>query len=273
MTATLRKPAVAGVFYPSSASDLEKWVGELVAGDADQEDLVACIAPHAGYRYSGAVAGKTFGHLRIPRKVVVMGPNHTGMGPAVAIAPHEAWDTPLGSCSLDRDLITLILEEYPDAELDSSAHWREHSIEVMLPFLLARQPELTIVPICLKHLSLDRCVALGEALARVAARVDEPVGVVASSDMTHYEPDDRARQRDRLAIDAALTLDPASLYNTVHTEGITMCGVIPATAAMVAANSMGARRGHLVSYATSGDSSGDRSSVVGYAGICFAREQ
>jgi len=273
MTATVRRPAVAGVFYPSSPTRLESWIHELITDRDVREELLACVAPHAGYRYSGSVAGQVFGSLEVPRRVVVMGPNHTGLGAQVSVASHDAWETPLGPCPVDHELAQLLLESSADAELDAQAHWREHSIEVLLPFLQIRQPEVRVLPICLKHLSLSSCVELGECLARVLQTIDEPVGIVASSDMTHHEPDERARERDRMAIDAALSMVPAALYETVHTHGITMCGVVPTTVAMAAAGELGATAARLEAYSTSGDAGGDRSAVVGYAGICFSREE
>jgi len=273
MTSTVRTPAVAGRFYPRSAEELGALVAELVAGGQGAEDMIACVSPHAGYVYSGRVAGLLFGHLRVPRRVVVLGPNHTGLGPDVAVAPHEAWQTPLGEVPVDRELGALLCAELPAAQLEATAHWREHSIEVQLPFLQHCQPELRVLPVCLRHLSFAACLALGEALARAVVRAGEPVGLVASSDMTHYEPDDRARERDRAAIDAALTMDPRALYDTVHALEISMCGVIPATVVLAAARSLGATGAHLVAYATSGDASGDRQQVVGYAGICFGHRR
>jgi AmmeMemoRadiSam system protein B len=274
MTATIRRPAVAGTFYPSSPHQLERAVRELMAPDDDQIHGVslACVAPHAGYKYSGAVAGAVLASLEVPRRVVVMGPNHTGLGSAVAVAPHDAWETPLGPCRLDRELAQQLLVACPGAEPDGQAHWREHSIEVLLPFLQVRQAELSVLAVCLKHLSQSDAVRLGQCLATMVSSCGEPVLIVASSDMTHYEPDEQARERDRLAIDAALSLDPASLYETVHSHGITMCGVVPAAVAIAAAVELGADTARLVSYATSGDACGDRTSVVGYAGMSFAKE-
>jgi len=269
MQASIRTPAVAGTFYPAAAKALEREVRELMAGTEPEHDLLGCVSPHAGYVYSGRVAGRVLGQHRIPRRVVVLGPNHTGIGPAVSVASHHAWRTPLGEVWIDRDLAERLLGEDQEAELDDSAHWREHSIEVQLPFLQILRNDLAILPVCLRHLPLRRCVELGEALARVIHATPEPVGLVASSDMTHYEPDQVAREQDQLAIDAALTLDPAALYDTVHEHGITMCGVIPATVVLAAAARLGATCGELVAYQTSGDTSGDRSAVVGYAGIRF----
>jgi len=271
MESTRREPAVAGTFYPGNASALQQDVAKLVQLQADRHELLACIAPHAGYVYSGGVAGELYGHLDVPRRVLVIGPNHTGVGAQVAVAPYERWSTPLGDKVVDLALVQAIVEESAAATLDEGAHWREHSLEVQLPFLLARQPDLEFTPLCLGHLSLDQCLELGRTLARLILDLGESVGIVASSDMSHYLTDDEARRLDHLAIDAALTRDPATLYKTVHDEGITMCGVVPATVALEAANRLGATNAHLVAYATSGDVSGDRSAVVGYAGICIHR--
>ena len=149
----------------------------------------------------------------------------------------------------------------------------QRTVDALLVVLCAldRQPDLEFAPLCLGHLSLDQCIELGKILANLILDLGEPVGIVASSDMSHYLTDEEARRLDNYAIDAALTRDPATLYETVHDEGITMCGVVPATVALEAANRLGAADAHLVAYATSGDVSGDRSAVVGYAGICIHR--
>jgi len=272
MQPRIRQPAVAGVFYPADPASLGDMVERLSPQTAHRHDLLACIAPHAGYVYSGGVAGRIYGHLRVPRRVVLLGPNHTGHGTAIAVAPEDSWHTPLGALPLDRELRTTLLAAFPRAREDASAHLREHSLEVHLPFLQVARPDVTVLPICLAHLDLPTCEALGQALATVIRDCAEPVGIVASSDMTHYEPDADARSRDRLAIQAALTLEPGTLYGTVHGHRITMCGVIPATVALAAALTLGATAAHLVDYATSGDVSGDRTAVVGYAGICIHRE-
>lgn len=268
MSTTVRQTTVAGSFYPIVEDELHRELNRLVPVEEERHDLLACISPHAGYVYSGGVAGKLFGHLDLPRRVVVLGPNHTGSGAEVAVAPHRQWDTPLGPATVDLVFGQRLIERYPGAELDDRAHWREHSIEVQLPFLMNRLPDLQVVPVCLQHLTVTDCLRLGDAIVAVIQELEEPVGIVASSDMTHYQPDSVARQLDHMAIDAALARDPERLYHTVHSEGISMCGVIPATVALAAANRLGATDAHLVAYATSGDISGDYSAVVGYAGIC-----
>jgi AmmeMemoRadiSam system protein B len=269
MKASVRETAVAGAFYPMHPGDLQRQLDRLVPAEETRHRLLACISPHAGYVYSGGVAGRLFGHLDLPERIVVMGPNHTGVGASVAVAPHAEWDTPLGPQPVDRELAERIQARFPEASPDAGAHWKEHSIEVQLPFLRKRRGDIRVLPICLKHLDLEACLRLGRALAEVVAELEEPVGIVASSDMTHYQPDEVARSLDRKAIDAALARDPAALYEVVHREGITMCGVIPATIALEAANQLGATDAHLVAYATSGDTSGDYSAVVGYAGVCI----
>jgi len=267
---SVRSTVVAGAFYPATAALLEAEVRGLLdaAPEDEHHDLLACIAPHAGYMYSGGVAAQVFAHLRLPPVVVLLGPNHTGRGARIACAPHDEWSSPLGAVPLDASLRQALLDRCDRAEADAEAHQREHSLEVILPFLQVGRPDVRVVPVCLAHLSLQESVALGGDLAAVVAAAPERVGIVASSDMSHYVPDHEARRLDRRALDAALALDPAALYQTVHAEGITMCGVVPATVALAAARALGATEAHLVAYATSGDVSGDRSAVVGYAGLC-----
>jgi len=269
MEANTRHPAVAGVFYPKRRDNLESSLYALVPEQTAHHELVACISPHAGYIYSGSVAGRLFAHLTIPKRVIVLGPNHTGLGERIAVAPHAGWETPLGEQPVDTDFAHRLVEAYPGAGFDPQAHWREHSIEVQLPFLMRRRPDLLVLPVVVMHLSLDECLELGHVIATLISELEEPVGIVASSDMSHFQPDEIARTLDHLAIDAALEQDPVGLYETVHSEGISMCGVIPATVALTAANDLGAVDAHLVAYATSGDVSGDYSSVVGYAGVCI----
>lgn len=268
---TIRRPAVAGTFYPGRAPALRRQLESLIVPDPQPHHCLGCIAPHAGYVYSGPVAGKLYGHLELPRRIVVLGPNHTGAGAAVSVAPETSWQTPLGEVPIDDRLRHAVFNRIAGIEAEPRAHSREHSIEVQLPFLQVRRPDLTVLPVTLMHLDLPGCIALGEAIADAVLSTDEPAALVASSDMTHYEPDAAARERDRLAIEAALTMEPATLYETVHRHGITMCGVVPATVMLAALRALGAQSGHLVAYQTSGETSGDRSAVVGYAGICFPR--
>jgi AmmeMemoRadiSam system protein B len=271
MDASIRPSVVAGSFYPGARGELERRLDDLVAEDRAAHDLLACVSPHAGYVYSGGVAGALFGHLRLPRRIIVLGPNHTGVGADVAVAPHASWSTPLGPQRIDVELARAFLDAVPQAQADDRAHGREHSIEVQLPFLMHRSKELMVLPVCLRHLRLGECLDLGGRIAALIEGIDEPVGIVASSDMTHYQPAEVARSQDRLAIDAVIARDPTELFQVVHGNAITMCGVIPATVAVAAANRLGATAAHLVAYATSGDVTGDNSAVVGYAGMCIHR--
>jgi len=270
---SVRQPAVAGVFYPDDEQNLRRLVDELLDVSPQRHQLLACLVPHAGYVYSGAVAGSVFGHLDVPERVIVLGPNHTGHGAEIAVASQDAWQTPLGEVAVDQDLAEAVLDAFPAASRDGQAHWREHSIEVQLPFLVARCESVSVLPICLMHLEMERCLELGEALGRVVSQQDGPVGIVVSTDMTHYESDVVARAKDEAALEAVLSLDPEALYRTVHESRISMCGAIPATVALAAIAGLGAVEGHRIAYATSGDTSGERTAVVGYAGICIHRTE
>jgi len=268
-TDTIRQPAVAGRFYPADASRLAAEVSGFLA-DAHAERsrrAVAVMVPHAGYVYSGGVAGRVFAGVEVPNTVVVLCPNHTGRGARIAVAPHGAWRLPGGNIPIDSELAAEILARVPDARADAEAHRFEHAIEVELPFLLARQPALKVVPIVLGHLSAAEAISLGEQLDQAVRAVGRPVLVVASSDMSHYLPDSETRAVDRVALEPLLALDPAALYRTVADNDISMCGFIPATAMLAYARAVGAGAPELVGYATSGDAFGDRERVVGYAGV------
>lgn len=269
----LRLPAVAGRFYPAEAGELARQVtGFLAAGASRPRRARAVMAPHAGYVYSGGVAGKVFAAVEVPERVVVLAPNHTGRGPRVSVMAAGAWRIPGADVPVDQELAAALLAAFPDARADHEAHRFEHAIEVELPFLVARQPGVRIVPVVLGMLPAADAVALGAALHRAVAelRAAHPAGdvlVVASSDMSHYLPDESARQVDRVALAPLLDFDPEALHRTVVEHDISMCGFVPATVMLAYAREAGADRPELVAYATSGDASGDRSHVVGYAGV------
>ena len=267
----IRQPAVAGRFYPGEARELEREVRahlEAGQGGTDPEAVRAVMAPHAGYMYSGGVAGQVFARVEVPRRVVVLGPNHTGRGARISVVPAGAFVLPGGRVEIDEELAAAILEEVPGAQADVEAHRFEHSIEVELPFLLARRPDVRFVPIVLGGISGQTAVAVGEGLARAIARTGGDTLVVASSDMSHYLPDAQARVVDRAALEPLLAFDASALYATVVDQDISMCGFIPATAMLAYARAAGSTAApELVAYATSGDASGDRSRVVGYAGV------
>ena len=265
----LRHPAVAGRFYPGNPEDLRAEAQSYLS-QAESENLVraiGCIAPHAGYMYSGHVAGAVFAHIEIPPLCVVLCPNHTGMGRPLAIMSEGSWETPLGEVPIDGDLAASLKSQFPSLEEDSAAHRAEHAAEVELPFLQLRQPDLRFVPIAVGTGRIEFLEQLGLALADAIKARGERVLIVASSDMNHYESDALTRMKDHHAIERILTLDPRGLHETVTEQDISMCGFGPAVAMLTAARQLGARSAELVKYATSGDVSGDRDMVVGYAGI------
>lgn len=279
MEMSIRRPAVAGRFYPGDAESLRAEAGSyLSSSDSSSSDVteeplihaIGCIAPHAGYMYSGHVAGAVFRRIEIPELCIVVCPNHTGVGHALAIMSEGAWHTPLGDVPIDAVFAAALKSRLPILEEDASAHRGEHAAEVELPFLQLRQPKLRFVPIALGTGRLDLLEQVGEALALAIAAQKNQVLIVASSDMNHYEPDAITRIKDHQAIERILTLDPQGLYEVVTQRAISMCGFGPAVVMLTAARKLGAKSAELVKYATSGDISGDRNMVVGYAGVVIS---
>lgn len=262
-----REPAVAGRFYTDDPGALRRELDRFLSAPGEKVRARGVVAPHAGYVYSGGIAGKLYARVEVPRRVVVLGPNHTGMGVPAALWPDGAWRLPTGAVPIDPAL-TAALAGSPPVEHDPEAHLAEHSLEVQVPFLSRAQPDLAIAALCLGHLTFADCEAVGRSVARAAAGAGALV--VASSDMSHYVPAAVARERDHRAIERILALDPRGLYDVVHRERISMCGIIPATVMLVAALELGATRAELVAYGNSGDVSGDTREVVGYAGVLVA---
>jgi len=270
-SAILRPPAVAGRFYPRDPEDLRAEVRGYLspAGSIEKAPVraIGCIAPHAGYMYSGHVAGAVFACVEIPRRCIVLCPNHTGQGRPLAVMSEGAWETPLGDAALDAELATALKQHFPALQEDSAAHRAEHAAEVELPFLQVCRPEIAFVPIALGTTQYEVLEQLGAALAEVIAEQNDPILIVASGDMNHYESDVVTRAKDHRAIERILTLDPRGLHEVVTQRNISMCGLGPAVVMLAAARQLGAKSAELVKYATSGDVSGDRDMVVGYAGV------
>jgi hypothetical protein len=269
-TTVVRHPAVAGRFYPREQRKLLADIGSYLHPDTAPIAALGCIVPHAGYMYSGHVAGAVYAHLEIPPRCIVLCPNHTGMGMPLAIMSAGAWETPLGDVHIDTELAAALVERFPLLSEDSSAHLAEHAIEVQLPFLQTKQKHLRFVPIAIGTREFDALEALGQVIGEVIAREQERILVLASSDMNHYESDPVTRAKDQKAIERILALDPRALHEVVTNEDISMCGFGPAVAMLTAAKRLGATRAELIKYATSGDISGDRQMVVGYAGIAIS---
>ena len=274
MPTAVREPAVAGRFYPANAQRLRVEVeaytsvpaGESAAPPAKIRAL-GCLVPHAGYVYSGHVAGAVYRRLELPRRFVILCPNHTGMGEPLAVMSEGSWHTPLGDVQIDGDLAARMKSALPLLSEDQAAHRYEHALEVQLPFLQVLATGFQFVPITVGTSNFEVLSALGKIIGNVVAEASEPVLVIASSDMNHYESDSVTRIKDRRAIDQLLAIDPRGLYNIVHKADISMCGYGPGVVMLTAARKLGATEAELIRYATSGDISGDREMVVGYAGV------
>ena len=267
MSHSPRAAAVAGRFYPGDPAGARDEAHRLVGTATTPEaPALAIMVPHAGWIYSGAIAGQTWARAVVPRRVIVLCPNHTGRGVRRSLWPGGAWSLPTGEVAIDEDMRDAV-QRHCGLELDRHAHEHEHSIEVQLPLAQARRPDLRLTAICLAGVPLPELAAIGEGLAACIREAGEPVLLVASTDMSHYLPADVAAELDTLALTHVLALDPAGMHDTVRGRGISMCGVLPTTVTLFAALSLGATRAELVRYGNSGETSGDYDRVVGYAGV------
>lgn len=263
-----RKPAVSGYFYPAREDDLKKMVAGMLDTEIKKEKAVCVVSPHAGFEYSGSVAGAVFSSVEIPGAFVILGPSHRPIQSRVAVMTEGVWDTPLGEARIETSLAELIMNHSPLVETDEIAHVHEHSLEVQLPFIQYLRKDVAIVPLCLSyHLSFKELEDLGRAIAKGIMDFKKDVLIVASTDMSHYVEQSVAKKKDFLAIDRILELDAQGLHDTVERENISMCGFQPTTSAVVASKELGAEKAVLIKYQTSGDKTGDTSEVVGYAGI------
>jgi MEMO1 family protein len=269
----VRPAAVSGRFYPGTRGELARAVDELLAvvrPGAYPAGARAAVAPHAGYVYSGMTAAHVFARLRLPGIVVILAPNHTGVCHApggASLWEAGAFATPLGDVPVDDAFAAALLDASPLVASDHDAHSAEHAVEVQLPFLLALRPDVRIVPLILAWDRWDACQALGDALAALARRWMEPVLLLASSDLNHYEPAAVNELKDARALAAVTALDGAELLGRCRREGITMCGRAPVATVLAAARALGATRADVVDYRHSGWVTGDESQVVGYGGV------
>jgi AmmeMemoRadiSam system protein B len=268
-----RQPAVAGTFYEGDPGRLAAQVQACFAENGDVEGgetFIGAVVPHAGLMYSGHVAAAFYAQAELPRRFIILCPNHTGFGHFAAINRQGSWRTPLGDVSIDTPLADALMQQSALLADDDRAHAREHSLEVQLPFLQQLLGDFTFVPLCLGANRYDYCEEIGNAVATVIAAAGEPVGILASSDLNHYEDQKTTLRKDHLAIDEVLKLDPHGLWRAVEESDISMCGFIPTTAMMIAATKLGAKQARLIKHATSGDVNGDYSHVVGYAAIAIS---
>jgi hypothetical protein len=265
-----RKPVCAGTWYPETRDLIEGYIDKKVK-PKDRVTAVACVCPHAGWLYSGKVAGSVYSTIDVARydTFVLIGPNHTGHGAGAGIFPEGEWQMPLGKVPVDDEMVKAIIQFSEFIEPDTRCHANEHCLEVQIPFIQYFRPDAKIVPIIMMHDSFDVCADIANAITSAVKQFKDKkrVLIVASSDMTHYESRALAEEKDKMAINEILKLDAQCLIKTVVTNGITMCGVFPVATVIMAAEHLGAEEASLVSYATSGGVTGDYSSVVGYAGL------
>lgn len=263
----IRYPVVAGQFYPELPRQLKTTIERLIDKKARKVEVIGLISPHAGYIYSGTIAGAVVSSIKFKDTFVIMGPNHTGEGRPFSIMAEGTWQTPLGDVKVNSELGKQILAASNYLEEDHVAHLYEHSIEVQIPFLQYFKPDVRIVPIVLSHANGDVYKDIGRGIAGAIRQFGGDVIILASSDMTHYEPQEVARRKDTQAIEAILDLNEDELLKRIGELDISMCGYAPVVSLISASKELGAGNATLVGYQTSGDVSADYSSVVGYAGI------
>lgn len=263
----IREPVVAGQFYPANPDQLRKSIRAFVKESAPPTEAKAIVSPHAGYIYSGSVAGRAYSAVNLPKRIAILGPNHTGRGKALSLYPCGQWNTPLGPAGIDEGLNRSLLQECSLLAEDSAAHAGEHSIEVQIPFLQVLAGAFAFSAICVGTADYSSLEALGHALARAVKSSPDPVLIVVSSDMNHFESAATSSRKDRSAIEKMEAIDARGLYETVIENDVSMCGFAPAVAMLIACRDLGASRGRLIHYANSGDVSGDFDRVVGYAAL------
>lgn len=269
----IRSPVVAGQFYSADKGELEKQLASWAPRTLKKKAL-ACVLPHAGYMYSGPVATETAANIEIPENIILLGPNHTGRGSPFSIISKGEWQTPFGSVEIHGAIAESMKSKCPLIKEDAAAHDFEHSLEVELPILqFLRGKKFSFVPLVVMPALRSAYDGIAGAIADTvsALGITDTTLIVASSDMTHYEPQESAKKKDSLAIDAMLNLDAGLLLERVAKHGISMCGCVPAAITIIAAKKLGAKNARLVKYQTSGDASGDYDAVVGYAGIVISK--
>jgi hypothetical protein len=262
----VREPTVAGMFYPGEAGSLKSDMSRLIPVSEERRRVVGLIAPHAGYVYSGACAGKAYARVEIPASVIILGVNHRGFGYSFAVDGHQYWQTPLGNASIDTELAEKLVEQSRIFQIDSNAGRQEHSLEVQVPFIQTLKPEAKIVPITVSSANLDDLLTAGTELGELLDK-EESVMMVASTDMSHYIDARTADIQDQKAIDKIMNLNPDGLFKVVIQEDISMCGVAPTVIMLTAARKAGARKAEIVEYTHSGKVSGDYGQVVAYLSV------
>jgi len=263
----IRQPAVAGQFYPGNARSVEAGLDQFIHPVAVPRPAIGLVVPHAGWMYSGATAGIAYSSVKIPDHVIMIGPNHHGMGSPYALYDAGKWLTPVGEVAVDEPLAAELLDHCDLLSEDLRAHAMEHCLEVQVPMLHRVNPYVRIVPLLIGSHDRDDLQQIGQDIAATVKEYGKPVLLLASSDLNHYEDQQTSNRKDRLALDAMVALDEQELWTQVHANDISMCGVAPAYIVLVAAKKLGATRAEVLDYRTSGDVSGDFSAVVGYGAV------
>ena len=264
----VREAVVSGKFYPENKDSLMLSLEELMPPNKSKCNALGVVSPHAGYMYSGSVAGKVFASIKPKETYIILGPNHTGSGPNFSIS-NQSWETPLGKVELDYELCEDIKKQTNLVEEDNNAHVFEHSIEVQIPFLQKISENCKIVPIAVKRATYSELEEVALSIASCVKDKKDKVTLIASSDMTHYESQKSADKKDTLAIDRMLKMDPKGLFEVVAKKDISMCGVLPVCIMLIAIAKLGASKSKLIQYLDSSFITKDTSSVVGYAGLVF----
>lgn len=264
----IRQPYVAGYFYPSDPESLKSVIKKMVDLNVPKKKAKCLISPHAGYVYSGKVAGLVYSTTILPKNFILLGPSHVYMDSRIAIMKKGEWRTPLGNIPINEELAEMICADLDFVREEDDVHKKEHSLEVQLPFIQFFKKEFSIVPVCISYYAdYEDLENLGKSLAQSIKTLGKETLIISSTDMSHQETQEVAQRKDKKAIDQILALNPKKLVDTVKKENISMCGFQPTAAAIIAAKEMGASQATLIKYQTSGDVTGDFDQVVGYAGI------
>ena len=263
-----RRPVVAGQFYPGTQVQLEAQVRDCLSqgGPKASDPTMLAMVPHAGYVFSGSVAGKTLARANLAGTVLLLGPNHTGLGGPFSLWAQGRWLIPGGVVHVDTALAQALAKAEPRLTPDREGHVREHSLEVLLPFLHSINPDIHIVPLAVAEPVLEVLLGVARKIAGVLRKWEQPVSIVVSSDMSHYITHELATEKDKAALEKIVALDPEELFRVVRRDKISMCGVLPMTLGLAVCRELGARQAEITAYATSGEVSGDYDRVVGYAG-------
>jgi hypothetical protein len=268
----IRPPAVAGQFYPATASEVDGALDTLIHAAPARRRAIAVVCPHAGWKYSGHTAGLVYSRVEIPDRVILVGPNHHGIGSQYAVYSAGSWHTPVGDVPVAEPLACDLLDNCELLADDTQAHTQEHSLEVQVPMLLRANPNVRIVPVLIggnwpESGGRRNLREIGAAIAQTVRGYGQPVLLLASTDLNHYENQETSAIKDKLVLDAVVNLDHEALMDRVIDVAVSMCGVASTYVVLYAAQRLGAKHAELLEYRTSGDVSGDFTNVVGYGAV------